>query len=249
MTATQIIVLLLGITSSVTLIISALSVHKQRLLIFGIITGVIVSFQYGLVGAYAGLVVQAIGIIRTLMVVGSVKRPWMNHIAFVPAFIILHTIAWSLVTDWSAFSWVNVIPLLGGWGGTIAVYFKEVINIKALLILLGAMWLFYEFNNQMYSQMIGEGLNLIANSVAFVTLFIALKKGIPEEAIEDLDTQLIETITSSIPVIRDNVEKALTGSIRVASEHPRAVRGSHKESVMYARRLEEQEAREKAHQR
>jgi len=242
-TVTQVLVLVLGITSSVTLVISALSVHKHRLLIFGIVTGLIVSLQYGLVGSWAGLAVNAVGIVRTLMVVGSEKRPWMNHWLFIPVFFAIHALAWSLTTNWNDLSWISFVPLIGGWGGTVAIYFKDVIVIKGILIALGCMWLFYEFHSELFSQMIGESLNLVSNVVAFITLFIALRKGIPEDLIEDLDTQLIETITSSIPTVTKSLE-TITSSIRI-NRSPKAIRGYHNSSVAYSRMLEDQEIQEK----
>jgi hypothetical protein len=247
---TQFIVLLLGIAASITLVISALSVHRYRLLIFSVATGIIVSLQYGLVGAYAGLAVTSIGVLRTLMVVGSFKRPWLNHWSFIPVFLILHTIAFCMVTDWSHATWVSFIPLIGGWGGTIVVYFENVVIMKSILIGLGLMWLMYEFNNAMYSQMVGESLNLVSNCVALAILVIAHRRGIPDSEIEDIDTQMIEVITTSIPIIHDQLEKAFTGSINVIHpdahyKHPKAVRGAHGASVGYARLLEEQDAREK----
>jgi len=243
----HLLVLMLGIASSVTLIISALSVHKYRLLSFSVATGIIVSLEYGILGAYAGLAINIIGTIRTLMVVGSFKRPWLDHKLWIPFFLVVHTIAFSLVTDWSHLTWMSFIPLIGGWGGTVLVSFKEVLHIKMLLIVLGALWIVYEFNNAMYSQMVGESLNFVANNVALFTLLAARRHGIPEPAVEDLDTHLIDVITTSIPVVRDSLEKALTGSIHTVhpSGHhkgPRAVRGAHGSSVAYARRLEAQES-------
>jgi len=67
----------------------------------------------------------------------------------------------------------------------------------------------------MYGQLVGESLTMVANAIAFFTLLSAARRGIPQEQIEDIDTQIIETITSSIPVIRESVETTITNSIKV----------------------------------
>lgn len=71
----------------------------------------------------------------------------------------------------------------------------------------------YEFHSKIYGQMIGESLNLIANAVALTTLLVAAKRGIPEAEIEDVDTHIIEVITTSIPAIKTHVEKTFTHSM------------------------------------
>jgi hypothetical protein len=225
-------VVLLGVLSSITLIISALSVHRKRLLTFGIATGSIVAVQYGLMDNWVGLMTLSIGLVWTLMMLFSIKNPWLNHWLFIPLFMGFHLLSFSLLSDWNSMTWVNFIPLIGGWGGVIAIFFKNMIYTKSLLIAFGAMWLVYEFHSGIYGQMIGESLNLVANSVALTMLVVAARRGIPEALIDDV----IDTITSSIPVI--------TSSIHLPQLHTRSihlpVRVSH-DSVHYARRKAESE--------
>ena len=212
----SILVLFLGLISSATLIIAALSVHRPRLLVFSIITNVILVIQYELVGSIAALAVCAIGLIRMSMVLGSLKKPWLNHWAFIPVFLAIHATSFYLLNDWSVEnSWINFIPIAGGMLSTVAFFFKKVIVIKATLILIGVLWIIYEFNVGIYGQMIGESLNLLANVFAFVTLYRAQRAGIPEEDIEDVDTHIIDTITSGIPIIKQEVERTVTGTIRI----------------------------------
>lgn len=227
---TSLLVILLGIASSIALVVSALSVHRKRLLTFGIINGMIVATQYGLVGSWVGLTTLAIGLVWTVMMLFSIKHEWLNHKMFIPLFMVFHLAAFLSLTDWSHFTWVNILPLLGGWGGIIAIFFKEMIYTKSLLIALGVMWLVYELHNSMFTQMIGESLNMVANIVALTTLLVALKRGIPESQITDV----IDTITTSVPVI--------TRSIHLPHAHPKRkrifIRHDHPESVSYARSME-----------
>lgn len=229
------IVLILGILSSITLIISALSVHRYRLLVFSVATGVIVAAQYGIVGAYAGLIITLIGTFRTLLAVLGERFKWLEHWLMVPVFIALHTAAFFLVSDLSAATWVTFIPLIGGWGSTIVMTLKNVIHMKAMFIGLGSMWLVYELSNSMFTQMVGESLNLIANIAALTTLLIACRKGIPESDVEDIDTHIINVITTGIhlPPQKD-VVTVKTKSIPTLNR-TKIVSGAHPNSVAYGK--------------
>ena len=211
----EIIMLLLGIVSSTTLIISALSIHRKRLLVFAIATTALVGLQYGLVGSEIGLAACVLGLFRNLLVLGSLRYGWLNHWLFMPFFVSLHIAAFFAFTDWDNLTWISFIPVVGGCLGVLAVFFKNVIYTKAMFVGLGAIWMIYEFSLTLYGQMIGEGLTLIANIFAFFVLLNAHRKGVPEEQIEDLDVRIIGTITTSIPIIQSSVEDAITNTIKV----------------------------------
>lgn len=228
---TSTIIILLGIVSSTTLVLSALSVHKKRILSLSLVTGSVVGVQYGLAGSWVGLATLTIGLGWTILMLLSERFPALRHWGFIPAFSLLHLSAFIILSNWSTVEPVNFIPLVGGILGLIALYFRKVIYIKSTLIFLGLIWLVYEQHMTLYGQMIGEGLTLVANTAALITLIIAAKKGIPQRDVEDLDEKFLDTITQSIPV--------LTGSIRIPKN--KAVRGAHPTSVGYARILEEQE--------
>jgi len=214
----QFLVILIGIASSITLMISALSVHRKRLIIFAMVTSSLVGLQYGLTGTLVGLGACLIGITRSSMVLGSFNKPWLNHWLFIPVFMGLHVVSFSLFTDWSQMSVVTFVPLVAAWLGVISVFFKKVHFIKVFVIAAGSLWFVYEWQSGVYGQMVGEAANIIFNIVALTILLKAEAKGISENDVEDVDTQVIRTITSSIPVIKAHVEKELTGSIRVISE-------------------------------
>lgn len=230
------IVLILGILSSLTLIISALSVHRHRLLVFSVATGVIVAAQYGLVGAYAGLIITLIGTFRTLLAVLGERFPWLEHWLMIPVFITLHTTAFFLVSDLSQATWISFIPLIGGWGSTVVMTLKNVIHMKFMFIGLGGMWLIYEMSNAMYTQMVGESLNLVANIAALTILLIAYYKGVPESELEDVDTQIINVITTGIhlPSHNNDVKNIKTLSIPTVNR-TKIIPGAHPNSVAYGK--------------
>lgn len=236
--APQTLVVLLGIASSITLLTSALSVHRPRLLMFGIITSLLVAVQYSLVGSYTALGTLIVGLFWTSLTLLSLKLPALESKTkyLIPVFMLAHIISFSLLADWGNMQWVNFIPLVGGLGGTLAISFKDVTYTKAVLIVLGAGWLIYQFNVSMYSQMVGESLNLVANSVALGALIRAKMKGIPNEAMEDLDTQFIHTVTGAV-----TLPNVMTTSIMLPNggKVKRPAEGVHSSSVQYSRRLAE----------
>jgi hypothetical protein len=237
--SSDIIVLILGILSSITLVTSALSVHRHRLLVFSVATGVIVALQYGIVGAYAGLIITLIGTFRTLLAVLGEKFHWLEHWLMIPVFLALHTTAFFLVSDLSNSTLITFIPLIGGWGSTIVMTLKNVIHMKVMFIVLGGMWLAYELSNMMYSQMVGESLNLIANIAALTTLLIARCKGIPESELEDVDTQIINVITTGIHLPQHkNVVNVKTKPIPTLN-NTKIVSGAHPNSVAYGKLIGE----------
>jgi hypothetical protein len=194
----NLLVILLGVLSSGTLIVSALSVHRLRLLMFSAVTGVLVAIQYGLVGAWTGLLTCAIGLTWTALVALSYRFPKAAHPALLPLFALGHVLVFSRFTDFGNFSAVALVPLVGGLLGLLAVSVREIIYTKGIFILCGVGWLGYEFSNAVYGQMVGESLNLIGNTVALCALIAAKAKGIHRSDMENLDTQLLEAITGVI---------------------------------------------------
>lgn len=215
---TTVLVTILGLVASATLVLSALSVHRTRLLSFSILTGLIVSAQYVLSGSITGFATNLVGTTRTAFVLGSAKKPWLNHWFWIPFFMLAHILVFSFITDWGNLKWFSLLPLVGGLGGVLAVFFRKVKYIKIAMLCLGAIWMTYEFNNQMFTYMIGETFTFIANVAALVTLLNAERKGIPANSVEDVDTKLIETVTHSIPTLTKElrtITRAITVPIQV----------------------------------
>ena len=228
--------ILLGILSSTTLVISALSVHRLRLLLFGIATGVLVSFEYAITGAWTGLFSVAIGLTWTALMALSYRYKMLTSPKLVPVVLAAQIASFIAFTPWGdRMTPVMFVPLLGGLIGVFAVYTKELLYTKGMLMLAGGAWLGYEYTNHVYGQMIGESLNLIANTVALSALTMAKVRGIPRSAMQNLDTQFLETITGAITLPRSyrGVENRLPESSLKGRKKP--IRGAHPNSVGYAR--------------
>lgn len=205
------LILILGLFSSATLIISAISTERKRMLTFGIATSLLCLAQFALNQSLLPLVIGCIGLVRTSFALASLKYPALNTWPFLVVFLAAHTTAFILTTNWDAFVLVEALPVLGAYLGTIAVFFSRMAYTKAFMIASGMVWLTYQFSAGFYTQMIGESFTLVANTFALIMVLRAEDAGIPETDFDKVDAQVIDAITGSIPVIKE----ALTGSLPV----------------------------------
>jgi hypothetical protein len=215
----EVLVILLGIASSTTLIISALSTHKTRLIIFNILTSVLLIVQFGLTGALVGLGACIVSILRSSTVLASTKWSWLNHWSLIPFFIVAQATMFYFMNDWSDVEFYNFVPVIGSMLSVVALYFTNLIYTKSLYMVSGGLWLFYEFFVGSYGHMIGETANIVANGVALVLLVKAARKGTeviePTEELVKAITTSIPVITTGIPLVKDKVITAMTGQIPV----------------------------------
>lgn len=229
-----ILVIILGVVSSATLILSALSVHRRRLLMFGIATSVNVAVQYTLVGSWTALGTLLVGLSWSIFTIISLKYETLQNKIFIPLFCSLHLLVFTYIFDWNTeHNITDYIPVVAGMLGVIAISFSKVLYTKAILLFVGTIWVVYQGTVGLYGQMVGETLTFAANLVAFITLVRAAQAGINQEEVNDIDTQIIDVITHNIEVV--------TGSITLPTGQrvPKPVRGYHPASVHYARRVEE----------
>ena len=207
------IILILGVFSSVTLIISALSTGRKRMLIFGLATSVLCLIQFALNQSTLALIIGLIGLVRTGFALLSLKYPIMNTWPFLVMFLGAHTTAFIFTTNWDMFIVMEALPVLGAYLGTLAVFFKRMAVTKSLMIACGAVWLCFQFYSGFYTQMVGEIFTLGANIFALTMILRAEKSGMKDEEFEALDEQVLDALTGSIPVVK--IKEALTGSIPV----------------------------------
>lgn len=212
------LVILIGILSSLLLVISGLSTQRRRMLLFATGTSVLVAAQYMMTNSTLALIICFIGIVRNIVAITAERYPILDKWFFLAGFLAAHTAAFLFTAKWDDFHIINMLPLFGAYVGTVAVFFKRMSITKALMIVCGGIWLSYELHTGLYGQMVGESFTLVANSIALVTLLVAARNGIPETAVDNVDTHLIETITSSIPVVQEKIRTKAIPVIRQVTE-------------------------------
>lgn len=183
------------------------------MLLFGMTTSVLCIGQYALSDSILPLVIGSIGLIRSSVALLSLKHPILNTWPFLVVFLLAHTAAFVITTDWAAFMFVQALPVIGAYLGTFAVFFKRMALTKAFFIASGLSWLVYEFHSGFYTQMVGETFTLFANATALFMVLKAEKAGMPEDRFNEIDAKVVGAITGSMPVVK--VREALTGSIPV----------------------------------
>lgn len=223
--ANEIFAQILGVVASVSLIISALSVHRMRLLVFSLATAVLVAAQIALVGGtLSTLIICIMGIVRTLFVlIGDVKFAVLRHWGFAAMFMVLYIAVFFTTNDISSLAWFNWMPLFGALAGTLALFFRNMALTKFMFIIAGSLWISYYLNASMMTQIIGEGFTAIANIVALVMVLRAQRAGIKEDDMVDIDDIVVGAITEAIPVVTGRI-KAVTTSIKVIKTDTKPVK-------------------------
>ena len=194
----DIIVLVVGIASSACVLISSFSLHKKRMLIFILLSWFLGAVQYALIGIPAVLVICIIGTVRSAMVLGSYKYSWLNHWVLIPVFIVIHTISFFILSTWATLTWISFLPLIASYGSILAVFFKNLIYTKLIFVLVGGMWTAYEISAGLYGQAVGEGIDLLINLWAFLTLVQAARKGIPLDEVKEVPTRIREAVSRAM---------------------------------------------------
>lgn len=212
------LVISIGILSSAALVMSGLSTQRKRMLIFSIITSLLTGIQYSLTESTFALIVCGIGVIRGFTALTALKYPTFGKWYFLALFLASVTAVFILTTNWNTLTFIDTLPLIGSYIGTAALFFKKMIHTKMLLIICGGIWLTYEFHVGIYGQMVGEGFTIIANSIALTSLLIAARRGVPENEVDNVDTHIIDVITTNIPIITDKVRTSSIPVIRTITQ-------------------------------
>ena len=207
--ASTTIVLILGVLASTTLIISALSVHRMRLLTFSIFTTSLVAVQLVFNGsAISTILICMIGLVRTTMLILAEKKfTWMNHWMVLAMFIALYSSAFIFTTDFQKVNWYQWLPFIGSIIGTVSLFFLDMAATKTLAMFAGSSWTTFYIFSGMTTQLIGEFFTIGANAIALIMILSARRAGIPESAIRDVDDRLADALTGGISVV--------TGSIKI----------------------------------
>lgn len=199
------VILILGIVSSISMVISAIAIRRPRLLLFAFITSFLCAVQYSMTAAMIGMAICAIGAMRNLWLLIGTKHEKLNHWVFLAAFLALSLGAYGFLNDWSNFSLVQTLPLLGAITGTISVFLQNVRLTKIGLIVTSGLWIVYEYHSALYGQMLGEAFTIIGNGIALAVLVVGSKKGIADNDIETVEEQFTKAITTTIPVITGKI--------------------------------------------
>lgn len=207
----EVIISVLGLLSSITYIMCGLATNRLRMLLLGMATNVLCIAMYTLSHSTLALIVCCIGITRTIFVLISLKYPVFGAWPFVAAVLAGYAAAFAFGTDWNNFVLTEVLPVVGAYLGTLAIFFKRMTITKVLMLASGLVWLIYEFTAGFYTQMIGEIFTLLANSFALMMVIKAEQVVVNKKEIQNVDSQGVgDSIVS--PAISISAQTTFSGA-------------------------------------
>lgn len=222
---TEFLPLIIGGLASVFMVIAGLTTHRRKLFTFNLTVSLLSVGQYLLLGSISAMLVGIIGAARSgLLVAFEHKFPQINSGRMIILFSGLHILAFTIATNWSTSNlmWFEWLPLTGALIGTLAPFFKRMVTMKTLYVLCGVNWLIFELITGAYGQVVGEIFTLFANSTAIVYLLIQHRRfgNVPDDAIEDLGTHIIDVVTTPIDVVKPLTKAipVITGAIYTKTE-------------------------------
>lgn len=169
----EVIILVLGLLSSIAYILCGLATDRLKMLLLGVATNAFCIVMYTLSNSTLALIVCCIGIARTVFILASIKYPIFGAWPFLAAVLASYAAAFVFGTDWNHFVITAMLPVVGAYLGTIAIFFKRMTITKVLMISSGLVWLIYEFTAGFYTQMIGEVFTILASTFALVMVIRA----------------------------------------------------------------------------
>lgn len=208
----QPIIIIVGLFTSVLMVISGLTTHRRKLFTFNATISLLSVAQFALLGTWSALAISFIAVVRNTMLAGfEHKYPQINTLKVAVLFSGVYILAFTLITSFpvNPTPWYEFFPLVGSLLGTFSSFFKNMIYMKTFIIFSGINWVAFEIIQGAYGQLVGESLKVIANIAAIIYLVNQHKKlgvDISDDEIEDLSTHVIDVITTPIKISKTFTE-------------------------------------------
>lgn len=130
----------------------------KRLFLLQFIASMIFSLHFFLLGAYTGMILNIIAVLRSLLLYHGNKK-WASHpIAMVTVMLMF---ALSGVFTWDG--WISLLPTVSMVFGTMFMWSRNGKSLRlALLLLISPCWLIYNFAMGSISGVLTEMVNIIS---------------------------------------------------------------------------------------
>lgn len=176
-TPTTILVYIFGFLALVPFVLSFQAKNRKYLLILQIVSLLLFSVQYLLLGAWTGLILEFICIVRNIMFYFRDRVKSFNNIAM-PIFFSLAAIAVGVFTRTA---WYWFIPVLANISQTIGLYMRKDINNRIFFLIGSPLWLVYNCLTGALVGVVTEVCNIISIVISIVRLAKNNKKVIKPE--------------------------------------------------------------------
>lgn len=205
LTPEYLLTLIVGLAATACQIGFSLSTTRFRLLLLSLAAGIGFLIQYLLLAQWVGFFSGIIGIAYTALLAAAYRFKVLQSFWLMIIAAAGYVFVFAAVSDFSRFTPFQAIPLVAGVASLIALRSQNVTFTKAVFIAAGVLWLTYEVYNGMYTQIIGEGFELVGNCV---TLWLLLRASratkvglhtvpvhvIPRVEHDRIDTELIQAL-------------------------------------------------------
>lgn len=196
--------MVLGVGSSIFLIWAAISIDRPKILGLSVIVNLFATLQYLALEQTTGAIICTLGTIRCLTFLVGTRVKALNHWSVLIIFVTLTIFVSLFFMEWSTFTVLQILPIIGSVLGSVGMFMQNVKLLKILTISASGMWVVYEFGAQSFGQLPGELFNMLGQAWALYVIIAAEHAG--RKPVEPTQ-QIIETITTSIPVITQSIKK------------------------------------------
>lgn len=139
--------------------------ERKKLLISKLCADVCWTVHYFLLGAYAGMIPNLVGILRELVFVNRERKKWADNPIFPIAFILLN---WGLGMR-TFESAVNILPIAASTLVTISLWLKKPQLTKILSIPVSTAFIVYDV-------FVGSYIGIVNESIAIISIIIYFLK-------------------------------------------------------------------------
>lgn len=132
---------------------------RKKMLYIQLLTAVLFAVHYGLLGAWAGVAMNLINSLRSVIFVRTRNRIWLYVV--ISAFVLASIVTWE-----SAYS---SLPLIGMLSGTIAFWMGSSSKIRYIALLSPPVWFAYNL-------LVGSYIGLFAEVFIFTSIIVGIKR-------------------------------------------------------------------------
>ena len=152
---------IMALIALIFMIISLLQKKRTPLIIFNSLGTIFFSLQFFLLSAYAGAIINLIGLSKNIVYIFKNKNKYINT-WWTP---ILFSVVIILSNVFTFDGWISLLPAIAALVNVFATWFDLTKNIKYLLLVMSVLWIIYDIATHTY---VGLGADVV---LLFINIF------------------------------------------------------------------------------
>lgn len=159
---------IIGLLAVATFLLSYQQKKRKNIIITNVVSRLLYIFQYLLLGAFSGAVLDVLGMISSLIAERKHSKFIKSHIkAFFVSINIVIIIAGSVIAVINK-SFLDVFPIIGVLLHTNAFWINDEKIIRRISLLGSPFWFIYNFLSRAYGSAIGDILTMVSIIIAMI---------------------------------------------------------------------------------